>query len=79
MKNSENNMSPGVRGLARSQFVKRYGVLGWGVSTAVIWAVLMAAIESSASLLVLLPIALVLFPIGGYFFGQALWSVHERS
>jgi hypothetical protein len=77
MKNSDNNMISGVRGLSRSQFVRRYGVLGWGVSTAVIWAVLMVAIESSASLLVLLPIALVLFPIGGYFFGQALWSVHE--
>ncbi|MHC4375837.1 MAG: hypothetical protein ACYS26_04465 [Planctomycetota bacterium] len=52
----------------RTRFILVRGVLGWGVTTAVLWSVLMA-ISEGWSPWSTLPTALALFPIGGYFWG----------
>lgn len=53
-------------------YVVKFGVLGWGVSTAILWSVFMHFIDRipfTESIF----LALVLFPIGGLFFGLFMW------
>jgi hypothetical protein len=68
-----------TRTLGQSAFILKYGILGWGVPTAILWSVLVAADEGLAALPILLLFALTLFPVGGYVFGRVLWAVLERS
>lgn len=64
----------------RSHFVWRYGVLGWGLSTAIAWAVFMELWQSglehfsAARLAIYLAVALLLFPVGGYLWGRCMWK-----
>lgn len=63
----------------RSKFVWRYGVLGWGVSTAILFSLLMAGAEGWDGFLFKLILALVIFPIGGYVWGRIMWAFLERK
>lgn len=62
--------------LARGKraFVIRYGVIGWGIPTALLWTLFMAWWNDDASPWLLLGIALVLFPLGGIWFGRWMWK-----
>ncbi len=64
-----------MRQLGRSRYIWRHGVLGWGVTVAIAWSLSMAWMDGWDQLPILLPLALVLFPIGGYFFGAFMWRV----
>ncbi len=64
-----------------------YGVLGWGVSTAVLFS-LLQGFFGYVGFFGVLPLSLILFPIGGLFWGLYMWSylgkqyakaVNERS
>lgn len=68
-------------------YILVYGVLGWGVSTAILFSLLQAFLGEVAFLDVL-SLSLILFPIGGLFWGLYMWSylgkqyakaVNERS
>ena len=65
--------------MGRTRYIWLVGVLGWGVATGSMWAVAMAAMQGWDRLPVLLAIALVGFPIGGYFFGAWVWKASSRS
>ncbi|MEM6798040.1 MAG: hypothetical protein AAF589_00870 [Planctomycetota bacterium] len=67
-----------TRARGRNRFIRVYGVLGWGVSTAVFWSIFMTFVQGWERLLQVLPFALVAFPIGGYFFGSWAWKVSEN-
>lgn len=58
------------------RFVLIYGVLGWGLSTGVIWALTMSLLGWS-DLRVVLPTAMVLFPIVGWAWGAFMWWFME--
>jgi hypothetical protein len=62
----------------RRRFVFRRGVLGWGVTTAFLWAAFSALLLGSPFWRSL-AIALVVFPIGGLFFGRALWCGQQNA
>jgi hypothetical protein len=66
-----------VRTLGRKNFIWKYGVLGWGVPVAVVWATVMAAWNGWGQLPILLPLALVAFPAGGYVLGALMWRQSE--
>lgn len=63
--------------MGQSEFVWKFGILGWGFPTAILWSLLISNQQGSARLFVLLPIALILFPIGGFAFGRILWAFAE--
>jgi hypothetical protein len=52
-------------------FILRYGVVGWGISTAILWSTIMHYLK-------IIPffdsifVALLLFPLGGFFLGLCL-------
>ena len=60
-------------------FVLVNGVLGWGVTTAILWSVLMELIEPSQNVWVRLIIALIIFPIAGIAFGHLMWNKSEKA
>jgi hypothetical protein len=66
-----------TRRMGRTKLIWLYGVLGWGVSVAVSWSMLMSWIRGWDRLHVLLPLALVIFPLGGFFFGIVAWRSSE--
>lgn len=66
-----------TREMGRQRFTWIYGVLMWGIPTGIAWAILMAAIQGWNRLPILLPIALIGFPIGGVFFGKLIWKMSE--
>jgi len=68
-----------IRELGRSKFVWRYGVLGWGLTTAILFSLLMACAEGWDGFLFKLIPALVIFPIGGYAWGRIMWAFFERK
>lgn len=62
-----------IRKLGRSKFIWRYGVLGWGLSTAILFSLVMGYTEGWDGFVFKLIPALVLFPIGGYAWGHFMW------
>jgi hypothetical protein len=59
--------------LGRSQFVLRYGVLGWGIPTAILFALWQSYANGFDGFLFKLIPALILFPLGGILWGRFMW------
>ena len=68
-----------VRKGGRTRFVVLHGVVGWGLTTALLFSVVMPLINENDTFPELLPTALITFPIGGIAFGWFLWGVLERA
>ena len=68
-----------TREKGKQRFVLVNGVLGWGVPTAILWAILMEFIESSENIWVRPTIALIIFPIAGIAFGHLTWNKSEKA
>ena len=68
-----------TREKGKQRFVLVNGVLGWGVPTAILWAVLMEFIEPLENIWVRPIIALIIFPIAGIAFGHLTWNKSEKA
>jgi hypothetical protein len=66
-----------IRALGRKQFVLRYGVLGWGLSTAVAFAAVEGYMHGFERFFGLLIPSLILFPLGGILWGRLMWMYFE--
>jgi hypothetical protein len=66
-----------VLGLSKTRFILQYGVLGWGVSIAILFAICMAYSEGSIRFQKMVMIFL-LFPLGGILWGVLMWEVFKR-
>lgn len=67
-----------TRQKGKRNFILLHGVLGWGLVTALLYSLMMWWLMD-ASLKQLLPLTLVLFPLGGVFWGWAVWTASERA
>lgn len=68
-----------TREMGRSRYIWRHGVWGWGLVVGLFWAVAMAAVQGWDRLPILIPVSLIAFPIGGYFFGAWTWKMTEAK
>ena len=59
------------------RYILLRGVLGWGLSAALVYSLVMWA-ATGANLRLLLPASMVIFPIGGVLWGAAMWWFLER-
>lgn len=59
--------------MSRARFCWIYGVLGWGVSSALLFAFLLSR-RSDSGFLTWLAISLGLFPAAGYLWGRVMWG-----
>jgi hypothetical protein len=64
--------------MGRSRFVLLYGILGWGIPTAILFTLLQSYQNGWDGFLFELIPALVIFPIGGYVWGRVMWKFLER-
>ena len=68
-----------TRKMGRERFIWLHGVLIWGISTAILWSIFMMVSQGFNTLPLNLAIALILFPIGGYFWGILMWKLSEKK
>jgi hypothetical protein len=68
-----------IRKLGRGKFVLRYGVLGWGISTAILFSLIMGFTEGWDGFVFKLIPALIIFPLGGFVWGRLMWAFLERT
>ena len=68
-----------TREKGKQRFVLVNGVLGWGVSTAILWALLMEFLDPLENIWVRPTIALIIFPIAGIAFGHLTWNKSEKT
>lgn len=65
-----------IRAKGPIHFVIVYGVLAWGIGTALLFSLFMSLIAGWD--LTRLLLALLLFPLGGFIWGGVTWVVSER-
>lgn len=69
-----------TRQMGRGRFVWSVGVCGWGVPVGVLWSIAFWYVTTPRPpLWGVLPVALVVFPMGGYLWGAAMWWRAERG
>jgi hypothetical protein len=71
-----------LRAKGKWNYILLYGVLGWGVSTGILFSLIfplgMAATGSSAPFLPVFALSIVLFPLGGVAWGYSMWISQEK-
>ena len=82
MKTSEMEKWKKTRSKGKKKFIIQNGVLGWGLTTGIFWSIIMNYTSESNSfpnfISLLIP-ALILFSIGGYFWGILVWNITEKK
>ncbi|MGQ8366194.1 hypothetical protein [Glaciecola sp. 1036] len=68
-----------TRAKGKTRFVIMKGVIGWGVTTAILWSIIMAFVAPTDNLWLRPLLALVLFPLGGIAFGHFAWQSAEKK
>lgn len=68
---------PAIRRRGALNFVVRYGVFGWGLVTALLYTLIVAA-AGAPDLRVQFFVAVLLFPMLGWPVGGAVWLLLER-
>ena len=66
-----------MREMGRGRYTFIYGVLLWGISSGILWAVAMSWLMGWERLPIYVIGALVAFPIGGVLWGRMMWRILE--
>lgn len=68
-----------IRSKGKNRFVWVNGVLIWGLTTAILWSIMMEIVQPSNDIWIRPLIALIIFPIGGIAFGHFTWHASEKK
>lgn len=79
MSHSDSNKWAKFSKLGRTQYVLRYGVLGWGIPTAILFAVISGFFDGWDRFLPQLVEGFILFPLIGILCGWIWWRQLERK
>jgi len=60
--------------MGRTRYVWLIGIAGWGLTTGMLWSLLMSFRQGWDQLPLNLVLGVIIFPIGGYFLGQWMWK-----
>ncbi len=60
------------------RYIFLYGVLGWGIGSAILYS-LFLHITGSAHFTSSIKLALILFPIAGFFWGLVMWRILNKK
>lgn len=67
-----------IREKGKWNYIIIYGVLLWGISTAILFSIIFPLIKGETSWLIF-PLSLVIFPIGGMGWGCSMWLYMENA
>ena len=67
-----------TRAKGRKRFIVIYGVLGWGISTAISMSVFMWLITPTFNPYITIPLSVVIFSLGGILWGRNMWRESEK-
>ena len=67
-----------TRSKGKWNYIFKYGVLFWGLGTAVLYSLFFSLFNKWCSFLEVLPLSIVLFPLGGIGYGVATWYSNEK-
>ncbi len=65
--------------LGKSQYIVRYGVLFWGIPTGILWSIIMHFLQPQDTWYIRPIIAMIIFPLGGIWFGKWLWNTNVKN
>lgn len=71
-----------LREKGKWHYVLKYGILGWGVITAVLFSTIFSLVmggEGKASFFSVLSLSMVLSPVGGVAWGFFMWNFNEKA
>lgn len=68
-----------IRSTGKRNFVIQYGVIRWGIPAAILWSFLMHFWRPEEPWYIRPLVALVIFPIGGIFWGILVWNINENK
>ena len=60
-------------------FIIIFGVIGWGIPTALLFSLIMPYFNDSLTFVGVLKEAIIFFPLGGIFYGFGMWWWVNRS
>lgn len=66
-----------IRSRGPWNFILRFGVVYWGVTTAVLFTIFMSVFSDDLIGRTFLT-AMIVFPVGGFFWGAFMWSFMNR-
>lgn len=62
----------------KRRFIIINGILGWGLPTGFFWCLFMWAFTPDFRPALSVPVALILFPLGGIAWGALIWRASEK-
>lgn len=68
-----------IRAKGKKRFIWVNGFIGWGLTTAILWSLLMHFMQPAQIHWIRPLIALVLFPVGGLLWAHFVWQASERK
>ncbi|MBN1796024.1 MAG: hypothetical protein JW804_05065 [Sedimentisphaerales bacterium] len=73
-----------IKEKGKADYIIKYGVLGWGVTTAILFSIVFSTIVSrmnkeTSFLLTLLGLSLLVFPLGGIAWGYFMWNYMGKA
>jgi hypothetical protein len=78
MSDAEAGRWAAIRQRGRDRYVLMNGVLGWGAPTGLATTIITHWLGSPGPFLGRAAVALVVFSLGGVFYGRMTWSLHEQ-
>lgn len=76
---ADNGPSNPILAKGRGHFVVVWGMLIFGVSSAILFAAIMSMVDDDLPFWPMLWLSLILFPVGGYFWGAIMWRFFEKQ
>jgi hypothetical protein len=67
-----------VRAKGKWHFVLKYGIFFLGVSTAILFILILPMVNKDVSFIMIFPVSIVLFPLGGLLWGTIMWTLSEH-
>ena len=67
-----------TRKMGRLYFVMLVGAIGWGVSSALLFSLVVYAFVAGVEFKSILSSSLMIFPVAGIFWGLSAWQMAER-
>lgn len=67
-----------IQSQGNNRFVWKICVYYWGISTAIIWNLVLHFMQPAGANSLLPQLGFIMFPVAGFFIGSALWAISKN-